>query len=57
MGVPISFLAKHNPDQFELTGITKKVGFHLRTKIYPKQTQVDKNGKKSSVTKLNDELL
>jgi hypothetical protein len=54
MGVPISFLDKYNPEQFEIIGITKKVGFHLRTKIYEKQTQIDKNGKCSEVTKLND---
>lgn len=54
MGVPISFLDKYNPDQFEIISITKKVGFHLRTKIYPNQVQVDKNGNKSTVLKLND---
>lgn len=54
MGVPISFLDKYNPDQFEIISITKKVGFHLRTKIYPNQIQVDKNGKRSTVSKLND---
>jgi hypothetical protein len=54
MGVPITFLDKYNPEQFEIIGITKKLGFHLRTKIYPNQTQVDTNGKKSIVSKLND---
>ena len=54
MGVPITFLDKYNPDQFEIIGITKKLGFHLRTKIYPNQIQVDPSGKKSNVTKLND---
>jgi hypothetical protein len=54
MGVPISFLDKYNPDQFEIVGMTKKVGFHLRTKIYPNQMQVDASGKRSNVTKLND---
>jgi hypothetical protein len=54
MGVPITFLDKHNPDQFEILGITKKVGFHLRTRIYPNQTQVDIDGKNSIVSKLND---
>jgi hypothetical protein len=52
MGVPISFLDKYNPDQFEIIGYEKS--YHLRTKIYPKQIQIDKNGKRSSVTKLND---
>ena len=54
MGVPITFLDKYNPEQFEIIGITKKLGFYLRTKIYPNQTQVDANGKKSIVSKLND---
>lgn len=54
MGVPITFLDKYNPDQFEIIGITKKVGFHLRTKIYSNQIQVDANGKRTVVSKLND---
>ena len=53
MGVPITFLDKHNPDQFEIVGITK-AWFGGANKIYPQQTQVDKNGKTSLVTKLND---
>jgi hypothetical protein len=52
MGVPISFLDKYNPDQFEIIGYEKS--YHLRTKIYPQQIQVDKSGKTSDVTKLND---
>ena len=52
MGVPISFLDKYNPDQFEIIGYEKS--YHLRTKIYPKQIQIGKNGKRSNVTKLND---
>lgn len=55
MGVPISFLDKYNPDQFEITGMSKTpIGNHLRTKIYSQQIQIDKNGKRSKVTKLND---
>jgi len=39
MGVPISFLDKYNPDQFEIVGITDRENTHgLRTKIY---TQTD----------------
>ena len=53
MGVPITFLDKHNPDQFEIVGITK-TWFGGASKNYPRQIQVDKNGKKSEVTKLND---
>ncbi|PKP46229.1 MAG: DNA methyltransferase [Bacteroidetes bacterium HGW-Bacteroidetes-11] len=52
MGVPISFLDKYSPEQFEIIGYEKS--YHLRTKIYPKQIQIDKNGKRSIVTKLND---
>lgn len=52
MGVPISFMDKYSPEQFEIIGYEKS--YHLRTKIYPKQIQINKNGKKSSVTKLND---
>ena len=55
MGVPISFLDKYSPEQFEIIGMSKTpIGTHLRTKVYPKQVQVDKSGKKSNVTKLND---
>ena len=53
MGVPITFLDKYNPDQFEIVGITK-TWFGAATKIYPKQIQVDKSGKESIVSKLND---
>jgi hypothetical protein len=52
MGVPITFLDKYSPDQFEIIGYEKS--YHLRTKIYPKQIQIGKNGKRSNVTKLND---
>lgn len=53
MGVPISFLDKYNPDQFEIMGITK-TWFKFAKKTYPRQTQVSKNGNESIVTKLND---
>lgn len=53
MGVPITFLGKYNPDQFEIVGITK-TWFGAATKTYGMQTQVDKNGKRSIVSKLND---
>lgn len=54
MGVPISFLGKHNPDQFEILGIAKS-WFGAASKIYPKQIQVSKNGSRKEVTKLNDQ--
>lgn len=53
MGVPITFLDKFNPDQFEIVGITK-TWFGGANKIYPQQIQIDKNGKRSVVSKLND---
>jgi hypothetical protein len=52
MGVPITFLDKYNPEQFEIIGY--EYSDELRTKNYPKQIQVDKNGTRSNVTKLND---
>lgn len=53
MGVPISFLDKYNPEQFDIIAITK-TWFGTATKTYPPQIQVGANGKKSIVTKLND---
>ena len=53
MGVPITFLDKYNPEQFEILGITK-TWFGGASKIYPNQTQVNTNGSTSIVTKLND---
>lgn len=56
MGVPITFMDKYNPSQFEIIDITKAGAGNpaMKTKVYPRQIQVDKNGKRSSVTKLND---
>jgi hypothetical protein len=53
MGVPITFLDKYNPEQFEIVGITK-TWFGSASKIYRNQTQVNKDGSKSIVSKLND---
>lgn len=53
MGVPISFLDKYCPEQFNITGITK-TWFGGACKTYPEQTQISKDGKESTVTKLND---
>jgi hypothetical protein len=53
MGVPITFIDKYNPDQFEILGITKT--WHGgASKTYPMQTQVSKDGSESLVSKLND---
>lgn len=53
MGVPVSFLDKYCPEQFEIVGIAK-TWFGMANKTYPKQIQVGKTGKRSVVTKLND---
>lgn len=53
MGVPITFLDKFNPEQFEIVGITES-WFGAASKTYPRQTQVNTNGKESPVMKLND---
>jgi hypothetical protein len=52
MGVPVTFLDKYNPYQFDIIGY--EYSDELRTKVYPVQTQVDKKGARSKVTKLND---
>lgn len=56
MGVPISFLHKYSPEQFEILGITKTWNDDagLKTKNYPTQVQISTNGSKSQVGKLND---
>ena len=56
MGVPITFLDKYNPNQFEIIGMAKTpLGNSLRTKVYGQQVQ-HKVGESSIqiVTKLND---
>ena len=53
MGVPITFLDKYCPEQFEIIGITK-TWYDIATKKYPNQIQINKDGKKSIVKKLND---
>lgn len=38
MGVPITFLDKHNPDQFEIIGFTHRNDpYELKTKVYTKE--------------------
>lgn len=53
MGVPITFLDKYSPEQFEILGISK-TWYNFANKKYGKQTQVSKDGRTSTVTKLND---
>jgi hypothetical protein len=56
MGVPVSFLGKYSPDQFEILGITKTWDdpAGLKTRTYPTQVQVSATGVRSKVGKLND---
>ena len=58
MGVPITFLDKYNPEQFDIIGISKTpLGNHLRTKVYNRQRQFNlknENIEVKTVTKLND---
>ena len=55
IGVPITFLDKYNPEQFEIIGMTKTpIGNHLRSKVYGKQIQHNPNGSTQIVTKAND---
>ena len=55
IGVPKTFPDSYNPDQFEIIGCAQTpMGVSLRTKVYPQQVQVDKNGRSSKVSKLND---
>lgn len=56
MGVPITFLDKYSPEQFEIFGITKTWNDDsgLKKKTYPTQVQVSANGQESNVGKLND---
>ena len=53
MGVTIGFLTRHNPDQFDIVGISQS-WHESSSKKYPTQTQVSANGTTSQVGKLND---
>ncbi len=53
IGVPLTFLDKHNPDQFEIVGMTK-TWCGCQSKTYPRQVQVSGDGRRAVVTKLND---
>lgn len=52
MGVPISFLDKYNPDQFEIVSLTQTWS-DVSTKTYPTQTLVHPNGTRKKVGALN----
>ena len=45
MGVPITFLDKYNPDQFEIVGLSQKYGFGLESnKIYDEYKEIRQDG-------------
>lgn len=45
MGVPITFMDKHNPDQFEVVGLSQKCGFGERSvKLYDDYKEVRQDG-------------
>ena len=48
MGVPITFLDKHNPEQYEILGLSQKVGFGLEShKFYDDYVETRPNGSKT----------
>ena len=54
MGVPITFLDKYNPEQFEITGITlgNTVEYEM-TRIYKNAVQHNKDGSIQGGSKVN----
>ena len=56
MGVPITFLDKYSPDQFEILGITRP-WMDSRSHVFPPQVQHNKDGSTQNVTKLNDNIV
>lgn len=52
MGVPITFLEKYNPEQFEILSLTQTWS-DMPTKKYPPQVLVDPQGKRKIVGALN----
>ena len=56
MGVPITFLNKYNPNQFEILGLSQKVGYGLKSKKFYdefKETRQDGSLTGSSGKKTN----
>lgn len=48
MGVPITFLSKYNPDQFEILGLSQKVGYGLESiKFYDDYEETRQDGTKT----------
>ena len=54
MGVPITFLDKYCPEQFEILGITK-TWYGGANKVYPEQIQVSRAGKRVKLPNLTME--
>jgi hypothetical protein len=52
MGVPISFLDRYNPEQFEIVSLTQTWS-DVTAKTYPAQTLVSPTGKRKAVGALN----
>lgn len=52
MGVPISFLDKYNPEQFEIISLTQTWS-EVATRTYPSQTLVSPDGTRKTVGALN----
>lgn len=52
MGVPITFLERHNPDQFEILSLTQTWS-DMATKKYPSQVLHNPNGSTKNVSALN----
>lgn len=52
MGVPISFLDRYNPDQFEILSLTQTWS-DMSTKTYPSQVLVSTDGSRKTVSALN----
>ncbi len=45
MGVPITFVSQHNPEQFEILGLSQKYGFGLETtKTYDDYREIKEDG-------------
>ena len=46
MGVPVTFLDKHNPNQFKILGLSQKYGYGLKSnKFYNDYEEIRPNGK------------
>ena len=54
MGVPVTFLERHCPEQFDIVGITKSWNGRA-SKRYGEQIQVSRDGSRKRVSKLNDQ--